>query len=125
MNRRNKMLFMYALVLFCCAIAVIVAVTSVKYKDAEALVAHLPVNRIPGNGVYVRELPQNKWKFYAAAPPPPIKDREENAKVIILGPKDIPDVVRKTILFQEDKQFGEHRGVDLPAVFRALINNLF
>src|SRR6266540_882391 len=125
MNRRKKILFTYALVLFCCTIAVIVVVISVKYKDAEALVAHLPVNRIPGNGVYVRDLLQNKWKFYAAVPPPPVKDREENTKVIILGPKDIPDVVRKTILFQEDKQFGEHHGVDLPAVMRALINNFF
>jgi membrane peptidoglycan carboxypeptidase len=125
MNRRKKMLFTYALVLFCCTIAVIVVVISVKYNDAEALVAHLPVNRTPGNGVYVRDLLQNKWKFYAAVPPPPVKDREENAKVIILGPKDIPDVVRKTILFQEDKQFGEHHGVDLPAVLRALINNFF
>lgn len=46
---------------------------------------------------------------------------EENRKII--GPEDIPDIVRKSTIAAEDRNFFRHFGVDVFSIFRAVRAN--
>jgi penicillin-binding protein 1A len=48
--------------------------------------------------------------------------RDENRKAVAL--RDLPDVVKRTVLAVEDAQFYEHGGVNLRSVGRALVSNV-